>query len=325
MKAVAAGMTHREEVVAGPEHLASAVGNRGVHVVSSPATILFIEMACHRAIDGYLEPHEASVGVHFELAHRAAAVPGEPLEVAVELIHRSERDRLRFRAKVTQRGVTIMDGEHHRAVVELARLLRQTEPQVPPLWEFWLDFQSPWSGLMVSRAVQLAANCGADLQYRPVGPGTSDSNLSAARRTWMRQDLLDHAELAGVALKLDLQHPPTGIEPQLACLYAASVGRAAEFVPAIVDACWVQGRDICNRETIASIASDCDLDPIATVDAIGTDRFTDLLVDNRKAADAAGIFELPTIQFGRKRYCGYHRLDLLVSHTLASLQAGASS
>ncbi|MCL4763395.1 MAG: flagellar basal body-associated FliL family protein, partial [Burkholderiales bacterium] len=50
-----------------PSDLASALGNTGVHVVSSPATIGFLEMACHNALRPFFDVGEGSVGVGFEL------------------------------------------------------------------------------------------------------------------------------------------------------------------------------------------------------------------------------------------------------------------
>ena len=317
MKPVTIGMTHGEQIVAGVEHLASAVGNRGVHVVSSPATILFIEMACHRAIDNYLEPGEATVGVNFELAHRAAAVPGEPMQVTVELIHRSERDQLGFRAEVVQSGKTIMDGEHRRAVVELGRLLRHSEPQLAPQWRLWLDFNSPWLCLVLQRAAELAANCGAELQYCPVDLDEDQAEISSERQAWLSQDLQDHIELSGIPVQCEPAHQPSGVVPLMACLYARSDNCAAEFVPALARACWVDGRDINDNRTIAAIAGDCGLNAAEMIASISTDRFRAQLQAQTTEATKAGVFETPTIQFGEKLYCGYHGLDMLVRHTLA--------
>ena len=57
---------------------------------------------------------------------------------------------------------------------------------------------------MLPRAQQLAANCGAQLHYRPVDLAEPDAAIGEARRAWMRRDLLDHAETA----VLQLHHAP---------------------------------------------------------------------------------------------------------------------
>ncbi len=316
MKPVSPGMTHIERVVAGTEHLASAVGNRGVHVVSSPATILFIEMACHRAIDDYLEAGEATVGVKFDLAHRGAALPGQAMDVKVELAHRDERNRLRFRAEVVQDGKTIMDGEHQRAVVELARLLRRQTSQ-PPRWTLWFDFQSPWICLVLARAQELAANCGADIQYCPIQLAIDPTDHSPARAAWIRQDLQDHAEQSGIPINLDSPLPTDSSAPLAACVQAQRAGMAEPFVSAMARARWVDNRDIGDQGTIASIAGQCGLDA-ETFAGTRLDALADTLRLNTDNALKAGVFDTPTLQFADRLYCGYHRLELLVSHTLAS-------
>lgn len=123
MKPIAISTRHHEQVVADDRHLASAMGNTGVDVVSSPATIGFIEMACLRLMQAAFEGDEASVGVGFSFRHLAAARPGEPIDVAVELIAIDGR-KYTFECVVTQNGVDIMTGRHERFVVNLGRFLK---------------------------------------------------------------------------------------------------------------------------------------------------------------------------------------------------------
>jgi 2-hydroxychromene-2-carboxylate isomerase len=310
-------MTHTECVVASTKHLASAVGNPGVHVVSSPATILFIEMACHRAIDPYLEPGEATVGVKFELAHRGAARPGQPMDVTVELVQRDERNHLKFRAQAVQNGKIIMDGEHQRAIVELDRLLRRSDSWQAPTWTLWFDFQSAWHCLVVARAQELAANCGAQLRYSPVILEGAPADHGPQRAAWMRQDLQDHIEQSGLPIDPDPPKLSNTSVPLLACLQAQKEGAAAAFVTAMGQARWLEKRDIGDPSTIASIAEQCELDS-AKFTQSHLQELTVALQDNTATALSAGVFEAPTMQFGSRLYCDYPRLDMLFHHTLAA-------
>ena len=123
MKPVPLGAIYQGQVTAGPGELASAIGNAGVDVVSSPAIIGHLEMACHRLIEPYLERGEASVGVEFSLKHVAAAFPHRAMDVAAELIAHDGR-RFTFRVQARQDGRDIMTGEHVRALVHLDRFLK---------------------------------------------------------------------------------------------------------------------------------------------------------------------------------------------------------
>ncbi|MGI9512440.1 MAG: thioesterase, FlK family, partial [Anderseniella sp.] len=125
MKPAKPGISYKGQVLVKPSDLASALGNTGVDVVSSPSTIGYLEMACHYASDRFFDEGEASVGVGFDMQHVGAATPDLPVDVAAELIAVDGR-RLTFSVEATQAGKQIMTGTHQRAVVNLARLLAGT-------------------------------------------------------------------------------------------------------------------------------------------------------------------------------------------------------
>ncbi|WP_108880589.1 thioesterase, FlK family [Anderseniella sp. Alg231-50] len=131
MKPAAPGISYTGQVHSKPSDLASALGNTGVDVVSSPATIGYLEMACCYAMDQLFEEGEASVGVGFDMQHVGAATPDLPVDLAAELI-RVDGRRLTFTVEATQAGKQIMTGTHQRAVVNLARLIAGTAvPDAP--------------------------------------------------------------------------------------------------------------------------------------------------------------------------------------------------
>ena len=123
MKPIALGASHRRQVTAGPGELASALGNAGVDVVSSPAIIGHLEMACHHVIEPCFDDGEASVGVGFSLRHLAAAFPDRPMDVSAELIAQ-DGSCFTFRVEARQDGRVVMTGEHERALVQLDRFLK---------------------------------------------------------------------------------------------------------------------------------------------------------------------------------------------------------
>jgi fluoroacetyl-CoA thioesterase len=122
MQPIDAGLKWQGEVWAKREDLASAIGNKGVDVVSSPATIGYLEMACVHAVEHLFDEGEASVGVGFNMRHVGAATMALPITTEVELTG-IDGNMLTFRVQATQAGRPIMTGEHTRAVIELARLL----------------------------------------------------------------------------------------------------------------------------------------------------------------------------------------------------------
>jgi len=122
MKPVAIGARGIYRIEPTAAHTASAIGNEGVHVVSTPALIGFLEDASHRAIIDCYEPGEVSVGTKVDVEHLAAAPLGQPIEATAEVVVVQGR-RVDFKVEARQAGRLIMHGRHQRAVVDLARFL----------------------------------------------------------------------------------------------------------------------------------------------------------------------------------------------------------
>lgn len=109
-------------ITASPAHTASAVGNTGVEVVSTPALILFLEDAAEQAIRHCYDPGEASVGTIVNIRH-LAAVPAGATIAADARVTAVEGRRVSFDVEVRHGEKVVMTGKHERHVVELARFL----------------------------------------------------------------------------------------------------------------------------------------------------------------------------------------------------------
>jgi fluoroacetyl-CoA thioesterase len=127
MKAIPLGTENRTTVEAQERHLASSVGNAGVHVVSTPSLIGFLELASHALLLPYLEEGEVSVGTRVEVDHLAAAFLGRPI-IAIARVAAVEKRRITFEVEARQDGRVVMKGRHGRAVVSRERLLAARSP-----------------------------------------------------------------------------------------------------------------------------------------------------------------------------------------------------
>ncbi len=122
MKPVPLGHVNTQEITPEERHTASAVGNIGVNVVSTPSLIGFLEQTSHRAILPFVDEGEVSVGTRVEVDHLAAAFVGQPL-VATARIAAVEGRRVTFEVEVRQGDKLVMKGRHGRAIVSRERLL----------------------------------------------------------------------------------------------------------------------------------------------------------------------------------------------------------
>ncbi len=122
MKPLPLGTLGTWQGIPGPEQTAEALGNPGVKVIASPALLTLIERCSHSTLQPFYEAEEAAVGIRFQLEHLAAALPGDPLQVRVEVVGVAER-RIEFQVEIRQQGRLIMQGSYTCLVVNLPRFL----------------------------------------------------------------------------------------------------------------------------------------------------------------------------------------------------------
>ena len=122
MKPVPLGTHGTWQGIPGPEQTAEALGNPGVKVIGSPALLTLIEQCSHTTLQPFYEAEEAAVGIYFQLEHQAAALPGDPLRVQVEVI-RVEGRQIEFQVEIRQQERLVMQGSYRCLVVNLPRFL----------------------------------------------------------------------------------------------------------------------------------------------------------------------------------------------------------
>lgn len=318
------GARYKGLVVPGATDLASAIGNAGVDVVSSPATIGYLEMACLQVMEPCFEPGEASVGVGFGLEHKAAALPYRSMEVEAELLSHDGR-RFTFRAEALQDGREIMSGEHVRALIDLDRFLKSVpaarrRPR-PPL-TFWFDVHSPWCYLASLRIGGIARRFGLKLNWRPLQLPRLIEAIDGRRAleenpgfvAWYKQDLQDHAALQGLTIRYHPQFPLRNSRALRICLLAADEGLAEPFVTRTMRAYWSESADISDLDVLAGLAAESGLDAERARRAAVDESYRRRLEANTAEAAERGVFGVPTVDTGAKLYFGNDRLDLLVRH-----------
>ena len=119
MKPVAVGQSHRLRIETNDSHTAAHYGNEGVAVIATPVLIGFLETAAHECLRPSYDPGEGSVGIHVNVRHLAAALPGAVVEVNAVVTAVKGR-QVEFAVEARAGGTLLMAGSHGRAVVNLA-------------------------------------------------------------------------------------------------------------------------------------------------------------------------------------------------------------
>lgn len=112
------GITASRTLLVEGDHLYSPSGKEKHAVLSSPAMIMEMELACVDATQELLEDTESSVGFHVDVKHLAPAPQGSTVTTTATLL---EEDGMKLRFKVeTNLGETLIGtGIHRRAIVRL--------------------------------------------------------------------------------------------------------------------------------------------------------------------------------------------------------------
>ena len=98
--------------------LYSPTGHAEHSVLSSPAMIMEMELACVDALDGHLSENEASVGFHVDVKHIAPAQLNKQVETTATLINISD-GKLKFEVITLCGDILIGAGSHRRAIIHL--------------------------------------------------------------------------------------------------------------------------------------------------------------------------------------------------------------
>lgn len=81
-----------------------------------------MEWTCLKVLEPHLDPGEGSLGVHIDVSHIAATVPGQTVTVEAECTKVSSR-RVEFKVKAHDGIEVIGEGRHERIIVPWARFV----------------------------------------------------------------------------------------------------------------------------------------------------------------------------------------------------------
>ena len=311
---------------------ASAIGNDGVDVVSTPATIGFLEMTCHNMLSDAFDPGEASVGIAVDIRHRAAAFPGTDLNCTAELLT-VDGVRYAFAVEARQAGRLIMDGRHERAIVHLEDFL-QTKPGDRPAGgepsaggeqeaiRFWFDIQSPWSYLAATRIDAIARRARRKVDWMPFSlprvvaaiNGRRPLEESPAFVDWYNRDLQDWADMEGLEIAFHPEYPLRNSRALRVCLMAKDHGCVQDFALKLFNAYWGEACDITDPALLGRLAEECGLDPEAAQAVAVCPEHKSRLERNNTLAIERGVFGAPTMECDGRLFFGNDRLAMLERH-----------
>jgi 2-hydroxychromene-2-carboxylate isomerase len=186
--------------------------------------------------------------------------------------------------------------------------------------EFFFDVGSPATYLAYTQLPKVAADCGAQLVYKPMLLGgvfkatgnQSPLNIPAKGR-WMNDDLARFARRYSVPFQLNPYFPINTLT-----LMRGAVGlqmRQPEsfmrYVDAVFRAMWVEPANLNDAAVLGSTLAAAGFDAAAFQSLAGDPEIKAALIANTEGAVARGVFGAPTCFVGDAMFFGQDRLDFV--------------
>jgi len=186
--------------------------------------------------------------------------------------------------------------------------------------EFFFDFGSPTSYLAYTQLPKIAAECGAQIAWRPMllggvfkATGNTSPVTVPAKGRWMSDDIARWARRYGVPFAFNPHFPVNTLTLMrgavgLQLRQPDSFGR---YVDAVFNAMWAAPRNLGDPAVLAAALGEAGFDAQAFMALVNEPEVKARLVANTEEAVARGVFGAPTCFVGEQMYFGQDRLDFV--------------
>jgi 2-hydroxychromene-2-carboxylate isomerase len=197
--------------------------------------------------------------------------------------------------------------------------------------EFFFDCSSPWTYLGFETVQNVAAECGAEITWKPILVGgvfnavnrqiyTNREDPEAPKMQHMHKDLTDWARHQN----LDIRFPPSvfpvnSVKVMRGCIVCQEEGKLVPYARAAFRSYWGEDKDISQDLVVRQICAEVGLDADDHLARIAEPAVKDQLRANTEELIERGGFGTPTIFVGGSdMYFGNDRMPFVK----AALQAG---
>ncbi|TWT10121.1 2-hydroxychromene-2-carboxylate isomerase [Reyranella sp. CPCC 100927] len=190
--------------------------------------------------------------------------------------------------------------------------------------EFFFDCSSPWTYLAFHAVQPIAAETGAEIDWKPILVGgifnTVNDTVYKSRETpnprklaYTAKDMADWARLYGLRIKMrPTVFPVNSVKCMRGAFVALEKGKLVPYAYAAFDAYWGDDKDISKDDVMAEVVDKVGLDRSAFFAKIADPSYKDRLRANTDDVIARGGFGSPTMFVnGSDMYFGNDRLPLL--------------
>jgi 2-hydroxychromene-2-carboxylate isomerase len=192
-----------------------------------------------------------------------------------------------------------------------------------PAVDFWFEFASTYSYPAALRIAPLARAAGVEVRWRPflLGPifaaqgwDNSPFNLYPAKGRYMWRDLARICAELGLPLRRPEDFPQSGLIAARAALLALDEGWGPDFIRAVYQAEFADGRQIGESGVIADLIAGLGHDPEGVLARAQSDAIKASLRAETARAQQIGIFGAPSfVTADGELFWGNDRLEQAIA------------
>ena len=188
--------------------------------------------------------------------------------------------------------------------------------------EFFCDLSCPWSYLALVRLRDATDRNAASIRFRPVSVDevltTENPDLRAtrladnpAKAAWQQADLQQWAAMWGMTLTEPGYWPFDGSAAGAAVLAAEKLGKGTDYALGLYRACFAEGADIRQTQTLADIAVKAGLEREDFVAELEQPGYALQVKEATVELISRGGFGTPTMFVGDEMFFGNDRVTLV--------------
>lgn len=187
--------------------------------------------------------------------------------------------------------------------------------------EFYFDLGSPATYLAYTQLPKICAQTDSQLIYIPIllggvfkATGNASPATIPAKGAYMFQDLDRYARRYGVPLKFNPNFPINTLMLMRAVtgMQLRHPERFLAFIDCLFQAIWVEGRNLDDLATVATVLTQNGFDPTEVLALTADEEVKTALKNNTEKAVQRGVFGAPSMFVDNQLFFGQDRLDFVL-------------
>ncbi len=187
--------------------------------------------------------------------------------------------------------------------------------------EFFFDLGSPATYLAYTQLPKICEQTDSQLNYIPIllggvfkATGNASPATIPAKGAYMFQDLDRYARRYGVPLKFNPNFPINTLMLMRAVtgMQLRHPERFQAFIDCLFQAIWVEGRNLDDLATVATVLTQNGFDPTEVLALTADEEVKTALKNNTEKAVQRGVFGAPSMFVDNQLFFGQDRLDFVL-------------